>query len=254
MRRKAAAPEDSLQHVPSGAFPGSVQGAEVEDKMKDLNSLIFGSTWRCNAEKPPPEGVTGMGMTTYWFDKCLSPLFDVDEGADDQLLGCGAWQEDHGDWVRVQGVVDSGACKPVAPPHMAPGFPVRSSEASRAGKTYSSASGHPLHNLGEQLLAAVTDGGVETEVLFQLADVSCPLISVSQICDHGNRVIFGRGGGVILNLETGEEVPFQRQGGVYALGLWMRRGDPKIAVESVKAAEARAAAAKKGQAAPFGRR
>ena len=173
-------------------------------------------------------------------------------GADDPLLGCGTWQEDHGDWARVNGVVDSGACKPVAPPSMAPGYPVRQNDASRAKKAYSSASGHPLYNIGEQLLPAMTDDGSETEVLFQLADVSCPLISVSQICDRGNRVIFGRGGGVILNLETGQEVPFQRVGGVYALGLWMRRGDPKLAEESAKQTEVRKAAARK--AAPFGGR
>ena len=131
---------------------------------------------------------------------------------------------------------------------------MRPNAASRAGKAYSSASGHPLHNLGEQLLSAVTDGGMETEVLFQLADVSCPLISVSQICDHGNRVIFGRGGGVIMNLDTGHEVPFQRQGGVYSLGLWMRRGDPKLVEESARQTEARAAAAAKGKTVPFGRR
>ena len=86
-------------------------------------------------------------------------------------------------------------------------------------KAYASASGHPLHNLGEHLLSAVTDQGVETEMLFQLADVSCPFISVWQICDHGNRVMFGPGGGVILNLLSGAEIPFKREGGVYALGL-----------------------------------
>ena len=183
--------------------------------------------------------------------------FDVDEGVKEQLLGMSGWSEDHGEWIRLQGVVGSGACKPVAPPGMAPGHPVKQNEASRTGKTYSSASGHALHNLGEQLLSAVTDDGTETEMLFQIADVSCPLISVSQICDHGNRVIFGRGGGVILNLLTGQEVPFQRQGGVYVLGMWMRRGDPRLAAESEKRTQARKeeqATGGNAKVAPFGRR
>ena len=128
----------------------------------------------------------------------------------------------HEDWVRVQGVVDSGAAAPVAPPSMAPGLPVRESAGSKAGKTYTSASGHGMENLGEQLLACVTDNGIATEVLFQMADVSCPLVSVSAICDQGNRVVFGRGGGCIQNLTTGLEVPFERRGGVYALGLWVK--------------------------------
>ena len=68
----------------------------------------------------------------------------------------------------------------------------------------------------------VTDGGMDSTVLFQLAVVSRPLMSVSAICDHGSRVIFGRGGGVIQNLATGLEVPFERRGGIYAMGLWTR--------------------------------
>ena len=238
MRNVAKSLEQELQPPP---VPG------------DLNSLIFGPDELCSADVPEKRtSHTGMGISTCWFDNCVSPLFDAEEGADDQLLGCGAWQEDHGEWARVQGVVDSGACKPVAPPSMAPGFPVRQNADSRSGKAYASASGFPLHNLGEQLLSAVTDQGVQTEVLFQLADVSCPLISVSQICDHGNRVIFGRGGGVILNLLSGAEIPFKREGGVYALGLWMRRGDPRVAKENAKLAEERAAAAAKKTA--FARR
>lgn len=65
---------------------------------------------------------------------------------------------------------------------------------------------------------------METDVLFQLADVSCPLVSVSHICDHGNRVILGKGGAVIYNHMTGMEVPFERRGVVYILGLWIKRG------------------------------
>ena len=91
---------------------------------------------------------------------------------------------------------------------MCPGQPNRESPGSKSAKTYSSGSGHPLENLEEQHLAAVTDNGVETEVLLQMADVSCPLMSVSAICDHGNRVIFGRAGGMVQNVATGMEVPF----------------------------------------------
>ena len=238
MRRTAAACEAGIES----------DDAKIVDQI-DINALIFGPSKVDEPAKSVANDVKGIGISTYWFDEILNPMFDIDEGTGDPLLGCGSWQEDHGDWVRVQGVVDSGACKPVAPPSMAPGFPVRQNAASRAGKAYSSASGHPLLNLGEQLLSAITDDGIETELLFQLADVSCPLISVSQICDRGNRVIFGRGGGVILNLETGQEVPFQRMGGVYALGMWMRRGDAKLADESARQGEMRAAA--KAKASPF---
>ena len=50
-------------------------------------------------------------------------------------------------------------------------------------------------------------------------------MSVSAIYDKGSRAIFGRGGGVIVNLTTQQEIPFERRGGVYTLGIWIREGD-----------------------------
>ena len=44
-------------------------------------------------------------------------------------------------------------------------------------------------SIWEQLLQAATEGGVETQVLFQIADVRRPLVSVGPICDMGNRVV-----------------------------------------------------------------
>ena len=62
-------------------------------------------------------------------------------------------------------------------------------------------------------------------MLFQVADVSRPLISVSAICEMGNRVIFGRGGGVVQSLLTGAETPFYRKNGIYHLNMWVYDGD-----------------------------
>ena len=125
-------------------------------------------------------------------------------------------------WVKVDSVMDSGASAPVAPPSMAPNAPTRPSEGSRRGMKYTSASKHKLPNLGEQHLQACTEDGTPTEVLFQLADVSRPLVSVSAICEMGNRVIFGRCGGVVQNLGTGVETPFHRKNGIYILSMWVK--------------------------------
>ena len=119
-------------------------------------------------------------------------------------------------------MVDSGASVPVVPPSMLPNVKVIPSEGSRRGQKFTSASKHKLKNLGEQRAKAYTEQCEAAEVLFQIADVSKPLVSVSAICERGNRVIFGRGGGVIQNLETGQEIPFERKGGIYAIGLWVR--------------------------------
>ena len=75
------------------------------------------------------------------------------------------------------------------------------------------------------MLHAVTENGEETSVLFQIADVSRPLVSVSAICEMGNRVVFGKTGGVVLNLATGRETPFHRKNGIYVLGMWLKNSE-----------------------------
>ena len=127
---------------------------------------------------------------------------------------------------------------------MAPGHEVRSSPERRAGRNFAVANGAPLPNLGEQMLSMVTDECMETPVLFQLCDVTRPLLSVSAICDYGNRVIFGRSGGIIHNVETGLEIPFARQDGIYSIRLWLQEKQqetPAVAAKaSVSALKARA--------------
>ena len=61
-------------------------------------------------------------------------------------------------------------------------------------------------------------------------------MSVSAICFKGNRVIFGKSGGVIQNIATGQEIPFERQGGIYALGIWIRRPSGPSPVATVATA------------------
>ena len=110
--------------------------------------------------------------------------------------------------MKVDSVVDSGASAPVAPPGMVPNVKVQPSEGSKRGQRFISASKHKLKNLGEQKIRACTEAGEPTEVLFQVADVSKPLVSVSAICERGIRVIFGRSGGVVQNLRSGTQIFF----------------------------------------------
>ena len=163
-----------------------------------------------------------------WFDQDeeMNPL--IDEEADNGELYGSEWRqggEREGEWVKVESVMDSGASAPVAPPTMAPRAPIRPSDGSRRGQNYTSASKHKLPNLGEQLLHAVTENGEQTSVLFQIADVSRPLVSVSAICEMGNRVIFGKSGGVVQSLTTGRETPFMRKNGIYVLGMWLKNSE-----------------------------
>ena len=156
-------------------------------------------------------------------------LWEDEEDKPAEVLGF-SWRsepETYGDekWVKVKTVIDSGASAPVAPPSMLPNCKNRPSEGSKRGQKYTSASKHKIKNLGEQHCKAYTEDGEATEVLFQIADVSKPLVSVAAICEKGNRVIFGKSGGVVQNLYSGRQIPFRRENGIYILSMWLLDGD-----------------------------
>ena len=132
-------------------------------------------------------------------------------------------------WVKVKGVMDSGASEGVAPPTMCPHYEIQPSPGSIAGQNYVSASDDLIPNLGEQELDAETADGRSCKVKYQMAEVSRPLNSVSEICDaggeYGQHVVFGRNGGAIINLETGQHTPFYREDGIYVLEMWVKPND-----------------------------
>ena len=124
-------------------------------------------------------------------------------------------------WMKIECVLDSGASESVCPASMAPHWPTRESAGSRMGLHYTSASGQRMPNQGEQHLPVAFDNGIKTTAIFQIAEVSRPLIGVGRVCEMGNRVIFGSSGGVIVNLSTGKETRFERKEGVCTFTIWI---------------------------------
>ena len=104
---------------------------------------------------------------------------------------------------------------------MAPQFAIEDTAASRAGVYYTSADGGKIANVGQQNLPVALENGVRTVATFQVADVSRPLMSVGKVCEMGNRVLFGAGGGYILNIATGNATPFYKRDGVYIFTMWI---------------------------------
>lgn len=122
--------------------------------------------------------------------------------------------------------MDSGASEGVAPPSMCPHYEIKPSVGSMAGQNYVSASDDLIPNLGEQVLNAETMDGRSCQLKYQMAEVTRPLNSVSEICDaggpRGQHVVFGRNGGAIINLDTGMHTPFNREEGIYILETWVK--------------------------------
>ena len=134
---------------------------------------------------------------------------------------CAAWSSEQNGWRKIRVVMDSGAAECVAPKDMAPQYRIADSVASRSGVFYTSADGGRLDNLGQQELPIAFDNGMRAMATFQIANVSRPLMSVARICELGNRVLFGASGGVIVNLESGQVTPFEKEDGVYVFSMWI---------------------------------
>ena len=147
---------------------------------------------------------------------------------------CAAWRAEEGGWTRVEVVMDSGAAVCVCPKSMAPHIAVEDTAASKSGVYYTSADGGKIMNAGQQTIPIAFKNGVKAVAVFQVAAVSRPLMSVAKICELGNRVLFGAGGGVILNLQSGEVTPFEKKDGVYVFSMWI----PPLSEVNPKVAEA----------------
>ena len=117
--------------------------------------------------------------------------------------------------------MDSGAAESVCPLGMIGHIEVVDSPGSRAGQHYLAANGGRISNRGQQMLPCMLGNGDATEAVFQVADVSRPLMSVSKVCEAGNRVIFGQSGGAISNISSGKTIVFEMKDGVYIFPLWI---------------------------------
>ena len=83
--------------------------------------------------------------------------------------------ESNPNWVKIRTVMDSGAAVSVAPSSMAPGVTIEESPGSPRGQHILSASKDRVPNMGQQRMPIVTNEGMESKVLYQVAEASRPL-------------------------------------------------------------------------------
>jgi hypothetical protein len=108
----------------------------------------------------------------------------------------------------------------VAPPGFFPGK-TASSPWSRAGRGYRAANGTGIKNLGQVDVPFATTEGHRCSILFQVAQVEQPLLSVAHLTANGNVVELGHTAGSVKNLSTGRTIALERRGGVYILKMFV---------------------------------
>ena len=63
-------------------------------------------------------------------------------------------------------------------------------------------------------------------IVFQVADVHKPLLSISRCADMGFYTCLGHDGGYMEDMMTGERIPLERKDNLYTMRAWIRR-DPE---------------------------
>jgi hypothetical protein len=138
--------------------------------------------------------------------------------------------KDPGEWTEIEITVDSGACVTVMPRSLCEGISILQNRLSREGVEYEVANGAHIPNLGERRCEMMTVGSsVCKSIVFQVADVHKPLLSISGCADMGFDCYLGDKGGHLLDKQTGERIPLGRRDNLYIMRAWIRQ-DPGINV------------------------
>ena len=98
--------------------------------------------------------------------------------------------------------VDSGACDTVIGLEDALDYPLQESKSSKDG--FISASGDPMPNHGQRVLAVEAPSGRLMSLAAQVAPCTGSLTSVAKFIDAGHFVGFHRDGSFVMDLATGE--------------------------------------------------
>jgi hypothetical protein len=117
--------------------------------------------------------------------------------------------------------LDSGAGDHVAGPDQVGHRSIRPSRGSQRDAHFVAANGERIRNQGESQLHMLEPGGKTIKSVFQVADVTRALYSVSKICDDGCEVHFTKTEAIVT--KDGKVVTkFGREGGLYCVEMQIK--------------------------------
>ena len=154
------------------------------------------------------------------------------EGREDQMMPATTEDEEDifkiNEWedISIDITLDSGACRSLMLLQDAAGYPVRDSYGCRRGQNFIVGDGGRIPNEGRVSpnLEADIGGGVTGRLAstFQVADLTRPLMSVSQICEQGCQCVFTNSHATIANREGRTVGRFEKQGQLYVAQMKLK--------------------------------
>ena len=116
------------------------------------------------------------------------------------------------------------------PKSLCEGISTLQNRLSREGVEYEVANGAHISNLGERRCELMILGPRSCKrIVFQVADVHKPLLSISACADTGFDCHLGDKGGYLLDKHSGEKIPLERRENLYIMRAWIRQG-PGVSV------------------------
>ena len=125
--------------------------------------------------------------------------------------------------IRKGLTVDSGAADHVMPIGWLIMFIALKSIGSIRGVHYVAADGTRIANVGQQLIRFMTIDCTWAEIMFQLAAIHKPLVSVSKLNESGHRVIFDEDKSYILPKKTKEVIHMRKERGVFVIDAYVAK-------------------------------
>ena len=135
------------------------------------------------------------------------------------------------EWEELEFMVDSGAGATVVGPEQVRAVPMGESN----GATYKVADGSQIDNHGSKHFVADTEDFSRHELTVQVTDVETALLSVGQVVNGGNTVVFSPKGSYIdPAAKTGpagtipaKRIPLRPEGNIYMMRMWVPKNQSK---------------------------
>ena len=149
----------------------------------------------------------------------------VDDDDIGEVMNIDEWRD-----VDVDVILDSGCCMHVLPGDCIPGYHVEASPGSKRGANFVVGNGEMVPNEGQahlNLEASTGDGGSQlVQSTFQVAELTKPLMSVSQICAKGHKCVFEGDHATVIADDCTTLCKFQRQNGLYVTTMKLKAPSP----------------------------
>ena len=122
-------------------------------------------------------------------------------------------------WMQVPCAVDSGACAHVAPPNL---FAILGPKTNEDKPKFFGADGSEIKSYGELNVNGILGDNTKMNTLFNIAKITRPLLSVTQMTNNGHQVCFGKDESFIRIGGSNKRVSLRKDGQLWMLDMWVQ--------------------------------